>query len=92
MQGHFLRAAMDMLNFSDGAALIDVYTSVPGGERHRRQHGNERGRMAVASRMAPVFVHDPARATICGTGSIWSVTRSWQTVDDPLHRIRGRDR
>ena len=61
MQGHFLRAAMDMLNFSDGAALIDVYTPCQGENGIADNMANERGRMAVASRMAPVFVHDPRK-------------------------------
>ncbi len=61
LQGHFLRAAMDMLNFSDGAALLDVYTPCQGENGIADNVANQRGRLAVESRMAPLFVHDPRK-------------------------------
>ncbi|WIY84021.1 2-oxoacid:acceptor oxidoreductase family protein [Propionimicrobium sp. PCR01-08-3] len=60
-QGHFLRAAMDMLNFTDGASLVDVYTPCQGENGIADNMANQRGRLAVESRMAPLFVHDPRK-------------------------------
>ncbi len=61
MQGHFLRATMDMLNYFDGPALMDVYTPCQGEHGIGDNMANRRGRLAVESRMAPLFIHDPRR-------------------------------
>ena len=61
MQGHFLRATMEMLNYHDGPALMDVYTPCQGEHGIGDNMANRRGRLAVESRMAPLFVHDPRR-------------------------------
>ncbi|MFB9619940.1 2-oxoacid:acceptor oxidoreductase family protein [Brooklawnia cerclae] len=61
MQGHFLRATMDMLDYPDGPAVMDVYTPCQGENGIGDNMANRRGRLAVESRIAPVFVHDPRR-------------------------------
>lgn len=59
MQGHFLRNAMKMLTYTDGASVMDVYTPCQGENGIADNMANRRGRLAVESRMAPLFVHDP---------------------------------
>ncbi len=61
LQGHFLRAAMEMLNFTDGAGLLNVYAPCQGENGIADNMANQRARLAVESRMAPVFVHDPRK-------------------------------
>jgi pyruvate-ferredoxin/flavodoxin oxidoreductase len=60
-QAHFLRNAMEVLEYSDAPAVLDVYTPC------QTEHGigdaaaNRHARLALESRMSPVFVHDPRR-------------------------------
>jgi pyruvate-ferredoxin/flavodoxin oxidoreductase len=58
MHGHFLKATMEMLNYQR-PAVMDVYT--PCGSEHgvSESSSNARARLAVESRMHPLFVHDP---------------------------------
>jgi pyruvate-ferredoxin/flavodoxin oxidoreductase len=60
-QAHFLKSTMEMLNFSAGPAVMDAYT--PCGSEHGipEAASNARARLAVESRMNPLFVHDPRR-------------------------------
>jgi pyruvate-ferredoxin/flavodoxin oxidoreductase len=62
MHGHFLATTMDMLDYPS-PAVMDVYT--PCGSEHgiSEAHSNARARLAVESRMHPLFVHDPRRGT-----------------------------
>jgi pyruvate-ferredoxin/flavodoxin oxidoreductase len=59
LQGHFLKSTMEMLEYSSGPAVMDVYT--PCGSEHGvpEAASNARARLAVESRMNPLFVHDP---------------------------------
>ncbi|MDP4013521.1 MAG: 2-oxoacid:acceptor oxidoreductase family protein [Candidatus Nanopelagicales bacterium] len=61
LHGHYLANAVEMLNYTSGPAVMDVYT--PCGPEHGIPDAasNERSRLAVESRMNPVFVHDPRR-------------------------------
>ncbi len=59
--GHFLRAAADMLSFSDGAALMVSYAPCDTENGMPEDLANARSRLAVESRMSPLFVHDPRR-------------------------------
>src|SRR5690606_39003585 len=61
IQGHFLRSTMEFLRYQDAAAVLDVYT--PCGSEHGipEDASADRARLAVESRMNPVFVHDPRR-------------------------------
>jgi pyruvate-ferredoxin/flavodoxin oxidoreductase len=63
IQGHFLKATMEFLQYQDAASVLDVYT--PCGSEHGipEDASASRARLAVESRMNPVFVHDPRRGT-----------------------------
>jgi pyruvate-ferredoxin/flavodoxin oxidoreductase len=62
MHGHFLGATMQMLDYP-APAIMDVYT--PCGSEHgvSESASNARARLAVESRMHPLFVHDPRRGS-----------------------------
>jgi pyruvate-ferredoxin/flavodoxin oxidoreductase len=61
LQGHFLRNVMEFLTYSDSPALIDVYTPCQPEHGIADDASNRHARLAVESRMNPVFVHDPRR-------------------------------
>jgi pyruvate-ferredoxin/flavodoxin oxidoreductase len=61
LQGHFLKNTMECLSYTDGPALLDVYTPCQGEHGIGDAASNQRSRLAVESRMNPVFVHDPRR-------------------------------
>jgi pyruvate-ferredoxin/flavodoxin oxidoreductase len=63
MQGHFLTSTMEFLRYQDAAAVLDVYT--PCGSEHGipEEASARRARLAVESRMNPLFVHDPRRGS-----------------------------
>ncbi len=63
LQGHFLKNTMECLNYTDGPALLDVYTPCQGEHGIGDAASSERSRLAVHSRMNPVFVHDPRRGS-----------------------------
>jgi pyruvate-ferredoxin/flavodoxin oxidoreductase len=58
--GHFLAAAGRLLAHQSGAGLLQVYTPCGFEQGFADDRSNERSRLAVESRMAPLFVHDPA--------------------------------
>ena len=60
---HFLRAAGDLLGYTDGAALMVTYAPCDTENGMAEDQANARSRMAVESRMSPLFVHDPRRGT-----------------------------
>ena len=61
MQAHFLKNTMEFLTFAEGAAVLDVYTPCQGEQGIADEQAANRGRLAVRSRMSPLFVHDPRR-------------------------------
>ncbi len=61
MQGHFLKHVVEMLNHNDSPAVLDVYTPCQGEQGISDPQANRHGRLAVESRMSPLFVHDPRR-------------------------------
>ncbi len=61
MQGHFLRNVMEYLNYSSAPAVLDVYTPCQAEHGIADAAASRRSRLAVESRMNPVFVHDPRR-------------------------------
>ena len=63
LQGHFLKNTMECLSYTDGPALLDVYTPCQGEHGIGDAASSERSRLAVDSRMNPVFVHDPRRGS-----------------------------
>jgi len=63
LHGHFLKTTMEMLGYEAGAAVMDVYTPCGTENGIPEDLSNARSRLAVESRMAPVFVHDPRRGS-----------------------------
>ena len=61
LQAHFLQHTVEFLNHNDSPAVLDVYTPCQGEQGIADPQANRHGRMAVESRMNPVFVHDPRR-------------------------------
>lgn len=60
-QAHFLRNAMEVLEYSDAPAVLDVYTPCQAEHGIGAAAANRHARLALESRMSPVFVHDPRR-------------------------------
>ncbi|MCK7496856.1 MAG: hypothetical protein MZW92_42655 [Comamonadaceae bacterium] len=61
LQGHFMKYLMEFLNYNASASLLDVYTPCMSEQGIADDAANRRARLAVTSRMSPVFVHDPRR-------------------------------
>jgi pyruvate-ferredoxin/flavodoxin oxidoreductase len=61
LQGHFMKYLMEFLNYNASSALLDVYTPCMSEQGIADDAANRRARLAVTSRMSPVFVHDPRR-------------------------------
>ena len=61
LHGHFLAAAMSMLEFDEGAAIMEIYAPCGTENGIAEDLSNRRSRLAVESRVSPLFVHDPRR-------------------------------
>ena len=61
MQGHFLKHVVEFLNHNNSPSVLDVYTPCQGEQGITDPLANRHGRVAVESRMNPLFVHDPRR-------------------------------
>ncbi|MFT3847927.1 MAG: 4Fe-4S binding protein [Propionivibrio sp.] len=61
LQGHFLKNTMEFLSYTDSPAVLDVYTPCQGENGIADNVSAQQSRLAVESRMNPVFVHDPRR-------------------------------
>ena len=61
LQGPFLKITMEFLTYTDSLAVLDVYTPCQGEHGVADNVSARQGRLAVESRMNPVFVHDPRR-------------------------------
>ena len=61
LQNHFLKNTMEFLTYSDSPAVLDVYTPCQGEHGIADNISARQSRLAVESRMNPVFVHDPRR-------------------------------
>jgi pyruvate-ferredoxin/flavodoxin oxidoreductase len=59
--GHFLRATAEMLAFNAGASLMVANTPCDTENGLPEDQANARSRLAVETRMAPLFIHDPRR-------------------------------
>ena len=59
LQGHFLKSVMAYLNHNSSPAVLDVYTPCQSEHGIADAAASQRSRLAVESRMNPVFVHDP---------------------------------
>ncbi len=63
MHSHFLTTAMQMLTYQSGAAVMDIYTPCGPENGIAEDLSNSRSRLAVDSRMSPLFVHDPRKGS-----------------------------
>ncbi len=63
LQGHFLKNTMEFLTYTDAPAVLDVYTPCQGEHGIADNISARQSRLAVESRMNPVFVHDPRRGS-----------------------------
>ncbi len=88
MQNHFLANAAKMLRHTDGPAVFDIYAPCQIENGIPDDLGFERGRLAVQSRMSPLFVHDPDEGAMHfdltgnpDVDALWS-TQMLQYVDD----------
>ncbi|MDR3299362.1 MAG: 2-oxoacid:acceptor oxidoreductase family protein [Candidatus Accumulibacter sp.] len=61
LQGHYLKNTMEFLSYTDAPAVFDVYTPCQGEHGIADNASARQARLAVESRMNPVFVHDPRR-------------------------------
>ena len=61
LHGHFLKNTVEMLGYTGGAALMDVYTPCGTENGIPEDLSNKRSRLAVESRVSPLFVHDPRK-------------------------------
>ncbi|MBV5331818.1 pyruvate-flavodoxin oxidoreductase, partial [bacterium] len=61
LQNHFLKNTMEFLTYTDSPAVLDVYTPCQGEHGIADNISARQSRLAVESRMNPVFVHDPRR-------------------------------
>jgi pyruvate-ferredoxin/flavodoxin oxidoreductase len=61
LQGHFLKNTLEFLTYTDAPAVFDVYTPCQPEHGIADDASNRHARLAVESRMNPVFVHDPRR-------------------------------
>ncbi|MDR2112383.1 MAG: 2-oxoacid:acceptor oxidoreductase family protein, partial [Candidatus Accumulibacter sp.] len=61
LQGHYLKNTMEFLSYADAPAVLDVYTPCQGEHGIGDNASARQARLAVESRMNPVFVHDPRR-------------------------------
>ena len=63
IHGQFLAATVEFLSYQAAPAVMNVYT--PCGSEHGipEASSNARARLAVESRMHPIFVHDPKRGS-----------------------------
>ncbi len=63
MQAHFLKHVVEFLNHNDSPAVLDVYTPCQGEQGIADPQASRHARLAVESRMSPLFVHDPRRGS-----------------------------
>ncbi len=61
LQGHFMKSVLAFLSYSDSPAVMDVYTPCQAEHGIADAAASRHARLAVESRMSPVFVHDPRR-------------------------------
>lgn len=61
LQAHFLRNSLEFLTYTGSPSVMDVYTPCQSEHGIADAHASRRARLAVESRMNPVFVHDPRR-------------------------------
>lgn len=84
LQGHFLGNVMEYLGHDGSPAVLDVYTPCQAEHGIADSAASHRSRLAVSSRMNPVFVHDPRKgATLHSRFSLDgnpSLDKDWHTT------------
>ncbi len=84
LQGHFLNATMQYLTHNDAPAVLDVYTPCQAEHGIADAAASQHGRMAVESRMNPVFIHDPRRGPDLHTRFVLDgnpeINKDWATT------------
>ncbi len=85
MQGHFLKNVLAALDYRDGPVVIDVHTPCQGENGIGDAVASGHARLAVRSRVSPLFVHDPrvepsARARLSLAGNP-DAEQDWTTVE-----------
>ncbi|HEY0119462.1 MAG TPA: pyruvate-flavodoxin oxidoreductase, partial [Cellulomonas sp.] len=63
LHGHFLATAISMLEYADGAAVMEIYAPCGTENGIPEDLSNRRSRLAVESRVSPLFVHDPRKGS-----------------------------
>lgn len=91
-QSHFLKNTLEFLSEHEMPAVMDVYTPCQSEHGVADDAANRRARLAVKSRMNPLFVHDPRRGdTVHERFSLdgnpdptktWSTTRLEYVAED----------
>jgi pyruvate-ferredoxin/flavodoxin oxidoreductase len=61
LQGHFMKNLMGFLNYNESPAVFNTYTACMPEHGIGDDVGNRHSRLAVESRMSPVYVHDPRK-------------------------------
>ncbi len=61
LPGHFLKNTLECLRYTQGPAVMDIYTPCQSEHGITDAAAARHGRLAVESRMSPVFVHDTRR-------------------------------
>ena len=60
-QGHFMKNLMEFLNYNESPAIFNTYTACMPEHGIGDDAGNRHARLAVESRMSPMYVHDPRK-------------------------------
>jgi pyruvate-ferredoxin/flavodoxin oxidoreductase len=91
LHAHYLDAAMRMIDFESGMAVMITYTPCDTENGFAEDLSNKRSRLAVEARMTPLFIHDPSAGTTLpqrfnldgnpDIDKLWS-TSTIQYVDD----------
>ena len=99
LQGHFLKSMMAYLDHNSSPAVLDVYTPCQAEHGIADAAASRQARLAVESRMSPVFVHDPRRVPHWRSASrstaIRTLDKDWATttleyVEDGKRPAHGR--
>jgi len=92
LQSHFLKNVLAALTHTSSPALLDIYTPCQGEQGIGDAVASEHARLAVRSRVCPVFVHDPdagasmaERLSLDGNADVdqdWTTHKLTYTDDD----------
>ena len=93
IQGHFLKNVLSALSRTTSPAVIDVYTPCQGEQGIGDDVSSEHARLAVESRVSPVYVHNPDGGSVLKERfSLDGNPDVEQGLDDPRPDLQGRRR